>query len=305
MNPDAYHQPVLLHEAIEALAIEAGGTYVDATYGGGGHSRAILQALGSEGRLIGFDQDPDARAQLTDDPRFTWIPENFRHLHRFLRLHEALPVQGILADLGVSSHQLDTAERGFSTRFDAPLDMRMDTRSGVSAAQWLAEIGEAELLEVLSAYGEIRNSRRLSSALLEANHKAPIRSTADLVRAAEPHIIGPRNKYLAQLFQAIRIAINDEIGALQDFLVQSESCLSPGGRLVLITYHSLEDRPVKQFLLHGRFDREPEKDFYGNPIRSMSPVGRKPITPTEEEIKRNPRARSAKLRVAVKTTPTS
>jgi len=293
-----YHAPVLLHEALEGLNIQATGTYVDATFGGGGHTRAILERLGPLGRVFGFDQDPDAASQVPEDSRFCLIPENFRHLQRFLRLHGALPVQGILADLGVSSHQLDTAERGFSTRFDAPLDMRMDTREGITAAQWLEQASEEMLVEAFSHYGEVRNSRRLAAALVLARKESPLRTTGDLVRLADTLVMGQRNKYLAQVFQAIRMALNDEVGALEAFLVQAEQCLAPGGRLVVITYHSLEDRPVKQFLLHGRFDREPEKDFYGNPIRGMVPVGRKPVTASAEELQVNPRARSAKMRIA-------
>ena len=300
MTSEAYHQPVLLHEAIEGLQIESDGVYVDATFGGGGHSRAILQKLGEKGRLLAFDQDPDAAAQAPDDPRFQLIPENFRHLHRFLRLHNAVPVNGILADLGVSSHQIDTAARGFSTRFDAPLDMRMDTRAGKSAEAWIDSVQEEELLRVLSQYGEVRNARRLTAALVQARREKPIQTTADLIRAAEPQIIGLRNKYLAQVFQAIRIAVNDELGALTDFLLQAEKCLAPGGRLVVITYHSLEDRPVKQFFLNGRFDSETEKDLYGNPIRSMNPVGRKPTLASSKEQRINPRSRSAKMRIAEK-----
>ncbi|MBI1192953.1 MAG: 16S rRNA (cytosine(1402)-N(4))-methyltransferase RsmH [Bacteroidetes bacterium] len=297
-NDHAYHAPVLLHEALEGLNIQSAGTYVDATFGGGGHSRAILERLGPQGRVFGWDQDPDAAAQVPDDPRFCLIPENFRHLQRFLRLHAALPVQGILADLGVSSHQIDTAARGFSTRFDAPLDMRMDTRAGVTAAQWLEQVSEEMLVQAFSRYGEVRNSKRLAASVVLARREAPLRTTGDLVRLADTLVVGQRNKYLAQVFQAIRMAVNDELGALEEFLVQAEQCLAPGGRLVVITYHSLEDRPVKQFLLHGRFDREPEKDFYGNPIRGMVPVGRKPITASDDELRANPRARSAKMRIA-------
>lgn len=306
MTSESYHDPVLLHEALEGLQIQPGGTYVDVTFGGGGHSRAILNQLKqykqskSEGRLLAFDQDPDAAKQVPDDSRFTLIPENYRHLRRFLRFHQALPVQGILADLGVSSHQFDTASRGFSTRFDAVLDMRMDTRSGIPALEWLAGVSEAELLNVLSAYGEVRNAKRLSRAIVEGRSVQPIRTTGDLMRCCEPCIVGQRNKYLAQVFQAIRIAVNDEIGALREFLEQVPDCLAPGGRLVVITYHSLEDRPVKQFLLNGRFDQEPEKDVFGNVSRALIPVRRKPITPSDAELKTNPRSRSAKMRIAEK-----
>ncbi len=298
MTGSTYHRPVLLHEAVEGLLVRSDGTYVDATFGGGGHSLAILEKLGTAGRLFAFDQDPDAAVHVPHDLRFRLIPENFRHLQRFLRLHGGLPADGILADLGVSSHQIDTAERGFSTRFEAALDMRMDSRVGKPAAIWLEEVEEAELVRVFSEYGEVRNAKKLARVIVASRKEKPIRSTTDLVQVAEPCVIGQRNKYLAQLFQAIRLEVNDELGSLKEFLLQCEKCLKPGGRLVIITYHSLEDRPVKQFLLHGRFDREPEKDFFGNPVQGIQPVGRKPQTASAEEIKMNPRSRSAKMRIA-------
>ncbi len=304
MRSDVYHQPVLFRESLEALRIRPGGTYVDATFGGGGHARGILEALGEEGRLIAFDQDPDAARNaeaFSGDPRFTLVPENFRHLQRFLRLNKALPVDGILADLGVSSWQIDTPERGFSIRFDGPLDGRMDTRGGITAAEWLASTEEAELHQTLSAYGEIRNSRKLARALTEAGREAPITTCGRLRQVAEPLSGAPpgprRERYLAQLFQALRIVVNDEMSALEEFLLQCPGCLVEGGRLAVITYHSLEDRPVKRFMLHGTFGREPEKDDFGNPLRPLKAEPRKPILPSENEIKQNPRARSAKLRI--------
>lgn len=308
MHSDAYHQPVLYREAIEALRIRPGGTYVDATFGGGGHARGILEALGPEGRLIAFDQDPDAARNaeaFAGDSRFQLVQENFRHLHRFLRLHGALPVDGILADLGVSSWQIDTPERGFSIRFDGPLDGRMDTRSGITAAEWLAGAEEAELHQALSAYGEIRNSRKLARALMDAGREESIATCGRLRQVAEPLSGAPpgprRERYLAQLFQALRIVVNDEMGALEEFLLQTPGCMAEGGRLAVITYHSLEDRPVKRYVLHGNFAREPQKDAFGNPLRPFHAEPRKPILPSKEEVERNPRSRSAKLRVAERT----
>ena len=302
MASDAYHKPVLFHEAIEGLQIRPDGTYVDATFGGGGHSQGILDALGPKGRLIAFDQDPDAAANAPDDPRFVLVPENFRHLHRFLRLHRALPVDGILADLGVSSWQIDTPARGFSIRFDGPLDLRMDTRSGITAAEWLGGAEAPEIQAVLSRYGEIRNSRRLSLVLEEAYRTEPITTCRGMREVLEPLSGAPpgprRERYLAMVFQALRIQVNDEIGALEEFLEQTPRCMAPGAHLAVIAYHSLEDRPVKRFLLHGTFGREPEKDDFGNPLRPLQAKPRKPILPSEEEIRRNPRSRSAKLRIA-------
>jgi 16S rRNA (cytosine1402-N4)-methyltransferase len=307
MGSDAYHRPVLFHSVIDGLRIRPDGTYVDATFGGGGHARGILDALGPGGRLFAFDQDPDAARNaeaLAGDPRFTLIPENFRHLHRFLRLHGALPVDGILADLGVSSWQIDTPERGFSIRFDGPLDGRMDRRRGITAAEWLATAEEAELHRVLGAYGEVRNARKLARVLVEAGRVEPITTCARLRQVAEPLSGAPpgprRERYLAQVFQALRIVVNDEMAALEEFLLQTPDCLAEGGVLAVITYHSLEDRPVKRFLLHGTFGREPEKDAFGNPLRPLRAEPRKPVLPTENEIRENPRARSAKLRIGLR-----
>jgi 16S rRNA (cytosine1402-N4)-methyltransferase len=290
----------LLRECLDALCIRQDGTYVDVTMGGGGHSRAILDALGPDGRLIAFDQDPDASGQIPQDSRLVFVAENFRHLQRFLRLHDAIPVNGILADLGVSSHQIDTPDRGFSTRFDAPLDLRMDTRLGVPASVWIAGQQEEDLADCFFHYGEIRNARKLARHVSEASRQGAMNSTGDLVKAALPLSGNQRNRYLAQVFQALRIAINDELSALRDFLQQSADCLAAEGRLVVITYHSLEDRPVKQFMLNGRFESEPVKDLFGNPIRPLHPVVRKALRASEEEIAANPRARSARLRIAEK-----
>lgn len=295
-----YHNPVLATEAIEALNIQAGGTYVDATFGGGGHARLILQALDENARLIGFDQDEDAKRNALDDPRFTFVPHNFRFLRRFLRLHDAVEVDGILADLGVSSHQLNEAERGFSFRFDTQLDMRMNQQGERSAADVLATYTEAELQNMFGTLGEVRNSRTLAQAIVRERQVRPMRSISDLLAVLDPLVRGQRNRYLAQVFQALRMEVNDEVGALQDFLEQSLQVLKPGGRLVVIAYHSIEDRMVKNFIKTGKVDGEMEQDFYGNITRPFEVITKKAMLPSEIEIKANPRSRSAKMRVAAK-----
>jgi len=295
-----YHNPVLATEAIEALNIQAGGTYVDATFGGGGHARLILQALDENARLIGFDQDEDAQRNALDDPRFTFVPHNFRFLRRFLRLHDAVEVDGILADLGVSSHQLNEAERGFSFRFDTQLDMRMNQQGERSAADVLATYTEAELQNMFGTLGEVRNSRTLAQAIVRERQVRPMRSISDLLAVLDPLVRGQRNRYLAQVFQALRMEVNDEVGALQDFLEQSLQVLKPGGRLVVIAYHSIEDRMVKNFIKTGKVDGEMEQDFYGNITRPFEVITKKAMLPSEIEIKANPRSRSAKMRVAAK-----
>ncbi|HOY16894.1 MAG TPA: 16S rRNA (cytosine(1402)-N(4))-methyltransferase RsmH [Haliscomenobacter sp.] len=295
-----YHNPVLASEAIEALNIQAGGTYVDATFGGGGHARLILQALDENARLIGFDQDEDAQRNALDDPRFTFVPHNFRFLRRFLRLHDAVEVDGILADLGVSSHQLNEAERGFSFRFDTQLDMRMNQQGERSAADVLATYTEAELQNMFGTLGEVRNSRTLAQAIVRERQVRPMRSISDLLAVLDPLVRGQRNRYLAQVFQALRMEVNDEVGALQDFLEQSLQVLKPGGRLVVIAYHSIEDRMVKNFIKTGKVDGEMEQDFYGNITRPFEVITKKAMLPSEIEIKANPRSRSAKMRVAAK-----
>lgn len=300
MTNEAYHRAVLLHESVEALNIQPDGTYVDVTFGGGGHSRAILEKLDS-GRLLAFDQDADAVAnsQNSDfkDKPFELIRQNFRHMKRFLRLHGALPVDGILADLGISSHQIDTPERGFSTRFEGALDMRMDRSQSQSAYELVNVVGEAELVRIFSQFGEVRNSKRLAATIVAKRNEQAIETVGELKAIAGPLAIGNQNRYLAQVFQAIRIAVNAEMEVLSEFLQQSAACLKPGGRLVVITYHSLEDRPVKQFIAHGQFGREPLKDFYGKAIKPYEKVNKKPILATKAEIAENPRARSAKLRI--------
>ncbi|MCB0621165.1 MAG: 16S rRNA (cytosine(1402)-N(4))-methyltransferase RsmH [Saprospiraceae bacterium] len=293
----SYHDPVLLKESIEALAVQRDGVYIDATFGGGGHSRLILERLGPEGHLLAFDQDEDALANLPDDDRFIFNHHNFRFLKRFLRLHGFLQVDGILADLGVSSHQLDTAERGFSYRFDAELDMRMNRQLERTAADVVNSYSAVGLQEVFSRYGELRNARTLAQQLVDARSARPLRTVGDLVGVAEKLIRGPRHRYLAQLFQALRMEVNDELGALRELLEASLEMLKPGGRLVVIAYHSIEDRLVKQFLKTGNVDGEVQRDDYGNIFRPFRILTKKALTPPAAEIDRNPRARSARLRV--------
>ena len=295
-----YHEPALARESIDALAIRTGGIYVDATFGGGGHSRLILNELGAEGRLLGFDQDEDALANILEDERFTFVHHNFRFLKRFLRLHRIQEVDGILADLGVSSHQLDVAERGFSYRFDAALDMRMNQQQEKTAAS-LANTYDADALQdVFSRYGEVRNARTLAQRIVEERRHRPIETIGAFLAVVEPVIRGHRARYLSQAFQALRIEVNDEMGALQEFLEQSLEVLKPGGRLAVITYHSIEDRMVKNFLKAGNFEGRQEKDFYGNIQRPFKVISRKAIIPSDEEVQQNPRSRSAKLRIGEK-----
>ncbi|WP_138482477.1 16S rRNA (cytosine(1402)-N(4))-methyltransferase RsmH [Dyadobacter bucti] len=298
-----YHEPVMLTECLDGLDIQPEGIYVDVTFGGGGHSRAILEKL-TTGRLLVFDQDPDALANAEaykNDERFTFIAANFRHLKRYLKLHKAPKVDGILADLGVSSHQINTPERGFSTRFDADLDMRMNPASEKTAREVLNVRSTAELQRILGMYGEVTNARTAAEAIFAARHNSPIETVSELkgilMRYAPKH---RENKYFAQVFQALRIEVNDELSVLEEFLTQTAEVLNPGGRLVVMSYHSLEDRLVKNFIQKGKFDGQVEKDFYGNEIKPLKSITRKPIEATPEETARNPRARSAKLRVAEK-----
>ncbi|HJP61984.1 MAG TPA: 16S rRNA (cytosine(1402)-N(4))-methyltransferase RsmH [Mucilaginibacter sp.] len=296
-----YHTPVMLKECIEGLNIRPDGTYVDVTFGGGGHSRAIIKKLGKNGRLLAFDQDADSQKNLIDDDRFEFIDQNFRYLKNFTRLHNAIPVNGILADLGVSSYQFDQAERGFSIRFDADLDMRMNQTGSLTAKQVVNTYSEADLHRIFGIYGEIQNAKSLAKTIVTARLNAPINTVADLKNAI-PGLIprGKENKYLAQVFQALRIEVNQELEVLKDFLIQSAEVLVSGGRLVVMSYHSLEDRLVKNFIAKGKFSGEVEKDFYGNDQKPFDAVSRGAITASEEEIKNNNRARSAKLRIAVK-----
>ncbi len=293
----------MLSECLDGLAIRPEGTYVDVTFGGGGHSRAILEKL-TTGRLLVFDQDADAAANaaaLKDDPRFTFIAANFRYLRRYLKLHKAEKVDGILADLGVSSHQFDTAERGFSTRFEASLDMRMNQQGTKNAKDILNEYSVADLQTILGRYGEVHNARTVAEAIFAARHNTPINTVNDLKDIVQRYAPRHReNKYFAQIFQALRIEVNEELVVLEEFLTQTPEVLAPGGRLVVMSYHSLEDRLVKNFINKGKFEGEVEKDFYGNEIKPLKGVTRKPIEASAEEVERNPRARSAKLRVAEK-----
>lgn len=296
-----YHRPVMLNECIEGLNVRPEGTYVDVTFGGGGHSRAILSHLGDSGRLLAFDQDADAIVNAIDDPRFSLIHENFRHLKSFLRLNGVRNVDGVLADLGVSSHQFDVAERGFSTRFDGGLDLRMDRRQELTARQLVNEAGLEELTGILRMYGELPNAYQMAKSICQARAEKEIVTTFDLRDAVSRHL--PRkmeNKYLAMLFQALRIEVNGELEALKAMLQQATELLVPGGRLVVMSYHSLEDRLVKNFFKSGNFEGEMKKDFYGNPLVPLKPVVRKAVTAGEEELQTNSRARSAKLRVAEK-----
>jgi 16S rRNA (cytosine1402-N4)-methyltransferase len=296
-----YHTPVMLQECIEGLEIKPNGTYVDVTFGGGGHSREIMKRLGNDGRLLAFDQDVDAQQNVIEDDRFTFIDQNFRYLKNFTRLHDAIPVDGILADLGVSSYQFDQAERGFSTRFDAELDMRMNQLSDLSAKEVVNNYSEADLHRIFGMYGEIQNAKSLAKTIVTTRLNGPIITIADLKNAIGNLIPrGKENKYLAQVFQALRIEVNQELEALKDFLIQTSEVLAVGGRLVIMSYHSLEDRLVKNFIAKGKFSGELEKDIYGNDNRPFDSVSRGAITATDEEISNNNRARSAKLRIAVK-----
>lgn len=299
----SYHDPVMLAECLDGLALKPGGTYVDVTFGGGGHSRAILDHL-EGGRLLAFDQDADARAnaEAIHDARLTFVPANFRSLKRFLRLYGVKQVDGILADLGISSHQIDTPERGFATRFDAALDMRMNQQAAVSARQVLNNATEQELHKILGMYGEITNARTVAIALVAARANRPLQTINDLKTALQRFAPrGKENKFFAQVFQAIRIEVNEELVVLEEFLEQVPEVLKPGGRLVVMSYHSLEDRLVKNFINKGKFHGEVEKDLFGNEIKPLRAITRKPIEASDEEISRNPRARSAKLRIAEKT----
>ena len=295
-----YHTSVLLHECIEGLAIKPEGVYVDVTFGGGGHSAAILQKLGKKGNLFAFDQDADALNNAPADERFTLIHANFRNLKRFLRVHNVPGVDGILADLGVSSWQFDTAERGFSYRFDGPLDMRMNRLTEKTAATVLNTYGADDLQKMFGEYGEVRNAKTLANAIVDARSSQPLETIGDLKSIAEQNRMGEAHKYLAQVFQAIRIEVNEELGALKDFLQQSVEVLNPGGRLVVLTFHSLEDRLVKNLIKNGNFEDEPAKDFFGHFKLNLKAVNKKPITATTEELKQNSRSRSAKLRIAEK-----
>lgn len=299
-----YHEPVLLNESVNALITDPNGVYIDCTFGGGGHSKKILKALEKNGKLLGIDQDEDAQQNIIHDERFTFIPSNFRHIKNQLLFHQIHQVDGILADLGVSSHQFDTAERGFSTRYTGLLDMRMNQNQKKTAKTVVNEYTEEKLTEVLRNYGEIRSAKKWAKEIAHKRTESPIETTDDLKKALNNLIPTHKaNKLWAQLFQALRIEVNDELKALEDFLLSTVSMMKPGGRLVVISYHSLEDRLVKNFIKKGMFQGEPERDLYGRWYAPFHPLNNKVITPNEEEINSNPRARSAKLRIGIKNEP--
>jgi 16S rRNA (cytosine1402-N4)-methyltransferase len=295
-----YHKPVMLHETIQGLAVKPGRIYVDATYGGGGHSAAILPELGN-GRLIAFDQDSDAMANKIDDERIILINHNFRYLKNFLKYYDALPVDGIMADLGVSSHQFDVAERGFSLRFPGRLDLRMNRKQGKTAQNVLNEYSLDDLTKVFREYGEINNARAISVAIVKARETKPLVQFEDL-QAVLLHYapVAKDIKFFAKILQALRIEINEELDALKEFLVQAADALKPGGRLVVLSYHSLEDRLVKNFIRSGNFEGTVEQDFYGNVKTAFKAINKKPLVPQEKELEQNSRSRSAKLRIAEK-----
>lgn len=294
-----YHNPVMLKECIEGLQLKSDGVYADVTFGGGGHSHAILDRLGNNGHLYAFDQDEDAASNAFDDPRFTFIPQNFRYFGNFIQLYHRGRIDGIIADLGVSSHQFDTASKGFSTRFDGNLDMRMCQSNNTTAADIVNTYSTEELCKILRDYGELNNAFGIANDIAMARGKGEISTTQQLVQAVSHHLPkGKENKVLAQIFQALRIEVNQELEVLKDFMKQCPDVLKPGGRLVVMSYHSLEDRIVKNFMKTGNAEGNAEKDFFGNLLTPYNIITRKPITPSDDEINNNSRARSAKLRIA-------
>jgi 16S rRNA (cytosine1402-N4)-methyltransferase len=296
-----YHDPVLLNACIEGLRINPSGTYVDVTFGGGGHSREILKHLGPDGKLFAFDQDNDAAANAPDDERFTLIPHNFKFIKNYLKLYKAIPVDGILADLGVSSHQFDEAGRGFSIRFDANLDMRMNVLQGMTAQKLLETYSEEELRRIFKEYGELSEAGKLAKHLINVRTDRPIKTTQQLMDLIRPFMRrGQEHTFAAQVFQSIRIEVNDELESLKQMLIQTSEMLRPGCRLVVMSYHSLEDRLVKNFLRSGKFEGEVEKDLFGNSKVPFKAITRKPVRPDAEEINRNNRSRSAILRIGEK-----
>ncbi|MFP5042300.1 16S rRNA (cytosine(1402)-N(4))-methyltransferase RsmH [Parasediminibacterium sp. JCM 36343] len=295
-----YHVPVLFDETIEGLDIKPNGIYVDCTFGGGGHSRGILEKLGKDGKLVAFDQDEDAVSNLPADKRVVFVPQNFKHMHRFLRLHKIKQVDGVLADLGVSSHQFDEGDRGFSIRFDGPLDMRMDKRQLLDAAQIIATYTEQQLHKLFEQYGEVSNSKTLAKHIVSARQQTQAQTILQFKAMISPVVKGNPNKYLAQVFQALRIEVNEEMDALKEMLLQLNEVVKPGGRVAIITFHSLEDRLAKQFFKNGSFDESEDDNPFvqNNKEQKWALVNKKPITATEGELKLNKRSRSAKLRVA-------
>ena len=301
MQTPVYHIPALLEECMQGLEIKPSGNYVDVTFGGGGHSREILKRLGAEGHLYSFDQDEDAQRNIVEDSRFTFVYSNFKYLKNFMHYHGVEGVDGILADLGVSFHHFDDSERGFSFRFDAPLDMRMNKKARFTAADILATYDDRKLAQLFSLYGELRNAHRIAAAIVAKRDKGGVKTTGQLLEVVTPFINRKQEKKeLAQLFQALRIEVNNEMDSLRSMLQQASEMLSPGGRLVVITYHSLEDRIVKNFIKTGNVEGVVEKDFFGRVNAPLRAVNNKVIVPTDEEVERNPRARSAKLRIAEK-----
>lgn len=296
-----YHVPVLLKESVDGMNIHPGGTYVDVTFGGGGHSREILSRLEKGGRLLGFDQDEDAERNIVNDPHFTFVRSNFRYLHNFLRYYEIEEVDAILADLGVSSHHFDDSERGFSFRFDGALDMRMNKRAGLTAADVLNTYDEERLADLFYLYGELKNNRKLASVIVKSRASRQIKTIGEFLEIIKPLFGREREKKeLAKVFQALRIEVNQEMEALKEMLLAATEALKPGGRLVVITYHSLEDRMVKNIMKTGNVEGKATQDFFGNLQTPFKLVNNKVIVPNEEEIERNPRSRSAKLRIAEK-----
>ncbi len=296
-----YHMPALLSETIEGLNIKSDGIYVDVTFGGGGHSKGILECLGTDGKLYGFDQDEDAMKNIVDDERFVFVRSNFRYLKNFLKYHGVEKVDGILADLGVSSHHFDEAERGFSFRFDGELDMRMNTTSKLTAKEILNNYAQDDLANLFYKFGELHNSRTIARTIVQAREQEPISSIFQFVEILKPHFNREKEKKdLARVFQALRIEVNNEMKVLEELLIQSLEVLQVGGRIAVLTYHSLEDRMVKNFFRTGNFEGKLEKDFYGNILSPLKAINNKVIIADEEELARNPRARSAKLRVAEK-----
>lgn len=300
-----YHIPVLYNEVLEGLDIDPSGIYVDCTFGGGGHSRGILSKLGADGKLIAFDQDADAKKNLPDDERVLFVPHNFRHLQRFLRLHKIMQVNGVLADLGVSSHQFDEAERGFSIRYDADMDMRMDQRQTTTAFDVLNTFTEAQLHKMFEQYGEVTNAKTLAKKIVEIRKAVSLKTIHNFKNALQGVVKGNPNKYFAQVFQALRIEVNDELGALKEMLEQLPAVLKPAGRAAIITFHSLEDRIVKNFFKRGAFEDETDDHPFETKKKEvfLKPVTKKPILPTDAEMKKNSRSRSSKLRIAERVSP--